>query len=110
MRAHITEYLDVDLDRTTWCCRCCGGELVAAEENYKRGCMVYDRDPREIHRPTVEGAAYSLAPDPEYCRILEYYCPHCFVMLETEYLPPGHPINHDIRLDIDALKRQYAAK
>ena len=28
-------------------------------------------------------------------------------MIETEYLPPGHPITHDIELDIDALKRKH---
>ena len=28
-------------------------------------------------------------------------------MVETEYLPPGHPPLHDIELDIDALKLQW---
>ena len=31
-------------------------------------------------------------------------------MIETEYLPPGHPPVHDIELDIDALKAQWAAR
>jgi hypothetical protein len=26
-------------------------------------------------------------------------------MIENEYLPPGHPITHDIELDIGALKK-----
>jgi acetone carboxylase gamma subunit len=26
--------------------------------------------------------------------------------VEVEYLPPGHPITHDMELDIDALKRR----
>jgi len=51
----------------------------------------------------VEGA-YTFAPDPEWCRILEFVCPGCATLLEVEYLPPGHPITHDIELDIEALK------
>jgi hypothetical protein len=31
-------------------------------------------------------------------------------MIETEYLPPGHPLTHDIELDIDALKEKDAAQ
>jgi acetophenone carboxylase len=27
-------------------------------------------------------------------------------MVEVEYLPPGHPITHDIELDIDKLKKK----
>jgi hypothetical protein len=30
-------------------------------------------------------------------------------MIENEYLPPGHPVTHDIELDIDALKKRYGA-
>jgi acetophenone carboxylase len=26
--------------------------------------------------------------------------------VETEYLPPGHPITHDIEIDLDALKKR----
>ena len=28
-------------------------------------------------------------------------------MMETEYVPPGHPPLYDIELDIDALKLQW---
>ena len=58
----------------------------------------------------VEGQTYSFCPDPEYCRLLEFYCPGCGVIIENEYLPPGHPITHDIQLDIDALKERHAKK
>lgn len=102
-RRRITEYLDIDLERELWCCNRCGGDLIAARENYKKGCLVYERDPREIHRAMVEGP-YSFAPDPEWCRILEFYCPGCGTLLEVEYLPPGHPITHDIELDLEQLK------
>jgi len=111
MKLQITEYLEVDLARELWCCNRCEKDLGPARENYKRFCLVYERDPRTIHLPYTEpdpetGMTY--APDPEWCRIVEFYCPHCGVMVENEYLPPGHPLTHDIELDIDALKARHA--
>jgi acetone carboxylase, gamma subunit len=29
-------------------------------------------------------------------------------LIETEYLPPGHPLTHDIELDVDALRTKSA--
>jgi acetophenone carboxylase len=107
MRIRVTEYLDLDLDREQWSCNRCGLGLGPAQENYKRGCLVYDRDPRAVHAPIVEGS-YSFAPDPLWVRIVEFYCPGCGTQIETEYLPPGHPITHDIEIDIAALKRRLA--
>ncbi|MBI2875446.1 MAG: acetophenone carboxylase [Candidatus Tectomicrobia bacterium] len=104
-KRRITEYLDLDLERELWCCHRCGTDLIGARENYKKGCLVYERDPREIHRAMVEGP-YSFAPDPEWCRILEFYCPGCGTLMEVEYLPPGHPITHDIELDLEKLKER----
>lgn len=111
-RIVITEYLQIDLDTERWHCRKCEQELASARENYKRGLLVYDRDPREIHHPLLDESKYdyTYAPDPKWCRILEFYCPSCGTMIETEYLPPGHPITHDIELDIDKLKERYASK
>jgi len=98
----ITEYLSINLDSEMWTCVRCGHSLGSARGNYKEGCLVADRDPTEIHPAVVEGD-YTFAPDPEWCRIVEFYCPGCLVVLEVEYLPPGHPITHDIEIDIDAL-------
>ena len=105
----ITENLRIDLDSEQWECRACNAELIAARDNYKRGLLVYDRDPREIHKPLLDPDYYEFtyAPNPQWCRILEYYCPQCGSMIETEYLPPGHPPIRDIELDIDALKLQW---
>lgn len=110
MKVLITEYLRIDLDSELWECRRCNGALVSARDNYKRGLRVHDRDPREIHRPLIDTSLYpvSFSPDPDWCRILEYYCPHCGTMMEAEYAPPGHPPLRDIELDIDALKAQWA--
>ena len=52
-RLRVTEYLDLDLDREQWMCNRCGHVIGPARENYKRGCLLYDRDPREIHPPLV---------------------------------------------------------
>lgn len=106
-RIRVTEYLDLELELEQWVCNRCGRVLGAANENYKKGCLVYDRDPREIHPPLVE-ASYNFAPDPLWVRIVEFYCPGCGTQMETEYLPPGHPITHDIEIDIPALKAQLS--
>jgi acetone carboxylase gamma subunit len=109
MKVLVTENLRIDLDTERWECRHCAGDLWPARDNYKRGLLVYNRDPREIHRPLLDPARYELtfSPHPDWCRILEYYCPHCGSMIETEYLPPGHPPVRDIEFDIDALKEQW---
>jgi acetone carboxylase gamma subunit len=107
-RLRITEYLDIDLDREQWLCERCGRVLGSARESYKKGCLLYARDPREVHPPIVEGN-FSFAPDPLWVRIVEFYCPGCGTQMETEYLPPGHPITHDIEIDLDALKKRLEA-
>ena len=98
-----TEYLDLDMNTAHWQCHDCGQKLISAHESYKKGCLVAERDPREVHQPVIEGD-YSFAPDPDWARILEFYCPGCGRQIETEYLPPGHPITHDIELDVESLK------
>jgi len=108
LKANITEYLRVNLDTEQWECRRCDKVLGPARENYKRGLLVYDRDPREIHKPLIDPDLYSytFSPDPAYTALLEFYCPQCGTMVETEYTVPGHPPVHDIELDIDDLRRK----
>jgi acetophenone carboxylase len=110
MPERVTEYLCIDLESERWQCVRCGHDLAAARENYKHGCLVGERDPREIHPPVVADGAYTFAPDPEWCRVIEFYCPGCLVLLEVEYLPPGHPITHDIEIDVDALQVAVASR
>jgi acetophenone carboxylase len=105
---HIGDFLDLELERERWTCGKCGHDLGSARENVKRGLLVGERDPTEVHRPLIAGP-YSFAPDPNWIRVLEFYCPGCGLQLETEYLPPGHPITHTTEIDIDALKRRLAA-
>jgi acetone carboxylase gamma subunit len=104
-RLRVTEYLDIDLEREQWLCNRCGHAIGPARENYKQGCLVYDRDPHEIHPALVPGS-FSFSPDPLWVRIVEFYCPGCGTQVETEYLPPGHPITHDIEIDLDSLKER----
>lgn len=107
-RVAITEYLAIDVATERWLCRVCDRDLASARENYKTGLLVYDRDPREIHRPILdESFEFTYAPDPTWCRIVEFYCPGCATLVENEYLPPGHPLTHDIELDIDSLRRRH---
>ena len=112
MRVPMTEYLEIDLDSERWLCRRCGHDLAPARRSYKEGTLVHDRDPREIHRPLLDPARYefTFAPDPAWCRILEFCCPSCGTMIEVEYLPPGHPPTFDMEIDVDALKAYWAGR
>lgn len=107
-RLRVGEYLDLDLVTERWRCHVCDRELGAGRENYKYELLVCERDPREVHPPLIEGE-YTFAPDPKWVRILEFYCPGCGTQVETQYLPPGHPIINDTEIDIDSLKRRLAA-
>jgi acetone carboxylase, gamma subunit len=104
---HITEYVDINLDTERWSCHECGHDFGSARDNYKRGLLVAERDPREIHPPVIEGE-YTFAPNGDWIRIIEFYCPGCGRQVESEYLPPGHPLTRDIDLDVDAIKARLA--
>jgi len=104
-RVQITAYLEVELETETWICARCDERIADAADNYKTGCRVAERDPTEVHKPELDGE-YTFAPDPEWCRIVEFYCPGCGTMLETEYLPPGHPITHDVDPDLGRLRER----
>jgi acetone carboxylase gamma subunit len=106
MKIRITEYLAIDLAREKWLCQCCGRELAPAGENYKHGCLVAEV-PMETAHPPLTDSSFSFTPDPDFCRLLEFYCPDCGTTIENEYLPPGHPITHDIELDVAALKLRH---
>lgn len=106
----VTEYLRIDLDTENWECRRCDHVLGSARgSSYKPYTRVFNRDPREIHKPLLDPTKYeyTFAPDPEYCAILEFYCPGCGVLIEAEYTVPGLAPLMDIELDIDKLKEQW---
>ncbi|GAB3345153.1 acetone carboxylase subunit gamma [Modestobacter lapidis] len=105
---HFAEYIDANLDTERWSCHECGQDLGDLRGNYKRGLLVAERDPREIHEPVLEGE-YTFAPKSDWIRIIEFYCPRCGRQVETQYLPPGHPLTQDTELDVDAVKQRIAA-
>ena len=107
-RIRFTEYLDLDLEDENWYCHVCGYKIGSARGNYKKGCLVYERNPKEIHDPILPKAPYNFCPKEEWVSIIEFYCPGCGTLIETEYLPPGHPITSDIEVDIDSLKQAIA--
>ena len=106
IKVPITEYLHIDVDEEMWYCNRCGYKLISARENYKKGCLVYDRDPRTLYEPVTE-LERDYTGNPELCRLVEFYCPNCGVMVDVEVLLLGHPITYDIELDIDKLKQKY---
>src|SRR5260370_7747985 len=93
-RIRMTEYLDLDVEEEMWHCHRCGHALISARENYKKGCLLYNRDPSEIHRPLLEGT-YTFSPDPAWIRIVQFSSPSCSPHLETKYLPPSLPLPPD---------------
>lgn len=109
-RVQITEYLAIGLDDRHWYCHVCGHDLGPATRSYKEGCLIADRDPHEIHPAAAPVPEFDFSFDPEWVRLLEFYCPGCATLVETEYLPPGHPLTWDIELDLDALAARHRAK
>lgn len=107
MKIRITEYLDIDLEHEQWCCNQCGHRINDARDNYKKGCLVAERPLEDAHPSLTGGDGRSFTPDPDYCRLIEFFCPGCGITISNEYLPPGHPLTHEIELDIDTLKRKH---
>lgn len=110
MKVLMTEYLRINLEDEQWECRVCNHTIGPANQSYKEGLLVHNRDPREIHPPIIDPEKYkfTFSPDPEWVRILEYYCPKCGTQVETEYAIPGHPPLYDMEVDVAALKAQWA--
>jgi acetone carboxylase gamma subunit len=86
--------VDKDGQRVTKCT--CGHEFGPADENWKHGTLVYDRDPKEIY-PGATG------PDKSWCVYREFICPGCATLLEVEAVPPGLPFLFAFEPDLDAL-------
>ena len=107
MLIQMTEYLAIDLATERWRCHRCGHDLCSAHESYKTGCLVRARDPREVHFPLGPDKEFNFSFDPDWMMLLEFYCPQCATLVETEYLPPGHPLTWDIQVDLEALRRKY---
>ena len=99
MKRSITESLVANTESLEWECRRCQHTLGPVAENYKKGCLISQRDPKEIWEPLIDGVL-NFSYDATWSRIVEFYCPGCGALLEVEMLPPGHPLTHDIELDL----------
>jgi acetone carboxylase gamma subunit len=112
-RVRVTESLDIDLESEKWCCHSCGAAMKSAREPYMKGALVYETPANEIYGDAIKlskDTTISYAPDPDFMRVIEFYCPACGALLSVQYLPPGHPIPVEIQLDIDQLKARHAEK
>lgn len=109
-KMRITESVEIDLEKEMWHCRRCDVEIHPARESYLKGCLVYERPANEIYGPPIpvkkDGAVISHAPEADFMRVVEFYCPNCGALMTVQYLPPGHPFIFDIELDIDKLKER----
>ena len=98
-KIQITEYLEVDLARETWCCSRCGKDLISAWENYRKGCLIYERDPATIYEEMLPGSNLG-RPNSDICRILEFYCPQCGTMVDVEVRLKGQTFLWDAHLKV----------
>jgi acetophenone carboxylase len=101
MRRKITEYLELDVSEEQWYCAECNVKLGDARRNPKELCLIRERDLTEVYPPW-----FGYTADPDYCSLREFYCPHCGVMIDVTYTPPGYPVVNDIDVDLDALKKR----
>lgn len=106
-KVRVTESLDIDLNSEKWCCHRCGQVMNSAREPFVKGTLVYEKPANEIYGDPIKlskDTTISYAPDPDFMRVVEFYCPGCGALISVQYLPPGHPIPVEIQLDIDNLK------
>lgn len=101
MKVAMTEYLAIDLEREVWECRRCGHVIHSARENYKEGLLVYDRDPREIHKPLLDPQMYerTFAPHPDWCAHPGVLLPFVRDHGGNRIYGSGHPPLHDMDFD-----------
>lgn len=109
-RVPASECLDIDLETEQWVCNRCDHQIGSARENFKFGCLVYERNPDEIYAPVFPTESeFTLTTKEGYGVFLEFYCPSCGTMIENECLPPGYPPTWDVQLDIDALRARFGS-
>ncbi len=63
MKVFVTSMLNIDLDSERWECASCGHDIGDARDNYKKGLLVRERDPSEIHAPILDAAPTESAVD-----------------------------------------------
>jgi acetone carboxylase, alpha subunit len=88
--------------------RCdCGHDFCPPNRNWKLEALIFVRADAESLGEIFPGLA---APDAEWCELREFYCPSCARQLETEALPPGHPVVHEFLPDIEGFYRGWLGR
>jgi len=85
--------------KSTW-----GHEYCEAHENWKLYAKVFVRDTPERMREIYPD---KLGPHTDWMQIREYYDPVSGTLLEVEAVPPGYPIVHDFKPDIDTFYNEW---
>jgi N-methylhydantoinase B/oxoprolinase/acetone carboxylase alpha subunit len=84
----LTPYVNIvkdDSGREIAVCSKCSFAYCDGNENFKLYCLIYERDPKEIHPG-------KLGPDRDWTVYREFYCPGCGTQVEVEVTPPGTPV------------------
>lgn len=89
VRYQLTPYVNiVDTEQgNVAVCSQCNHVYGPVAENFKYHCLIYERNPEEIHPPERR-----MAPNKEWCIYREFYCPGCGTQVEVEVCPHGAPI------------------
>jgi acetone carboxylase gamma subunit len=98
MRIH--EYLEIvnKDERKVIRCLKCGYIFGSAKENYKKGCLVREREFNEVMNPT-----FCLSKEKPFERLQEFICPGCGLLLEVDVVVPEleeDPILWDIQIKL----------
>jgi acetone carboxylase gamma subunit len=99
--SNLTPYVSIveDENRRITTCSVCGFAFCEEDENYKLYCLIYERDPVEIH-----GGVDGYPKD--WCVYREFYCPGCGTQMDVETIVPGTPIVHDVKFYSGSTKRR----
>ena len=88
--------------KSTW-----GYEYCEAHENWKLHARIFVRDTPELINEIYPD---QLGCDANWMHLREYYDPESGVLLEVEAVPPGYPIVHDFKPDIDIFYMEWLNK
>ena len=94
--AQLTPYVKIVLDdngEKLSICTQCGYVFGKAEDNFKLGCLLFERDPIDIQPEEI-------APKKDWMMYREFYCPGCGAQIEVEAAPPGVPILYNVKLKL----------
>ncbi len=98
MRIH--EYLEIVEKDGEMVIRClkCGYIFGSAKENYKKGCLLREREFKEVMNPM-----FCLSKEGAFERLQEFICPGCGILLEVDVVVPEleqDPILWDIQIKL----------